>query len=234
MDILVKEENGLIYSTVDLIAKHCEVNTKSTQELIVKNIDMFKKLSDGIKKDILSMSVSNGDLKIPELKLVMSKTGKTIDWKNTKLYQPHIEALLMLMKNTKIVTQHKFDLIRELFVLRAKTLMQEYQNRMLQKERDMLLLEKENKKLEKKVRKLELDKFIDWDEDYTTASRYVKEHPELNITASELLDLLSDKELIETKIVTRQVRVPVEGKSINGKNGTLLVKEFDIDKLFKI
>jgi len=235
MDILVKEENGLIYSTIDLIATHCEVKEDSVRRLVIDHKDEFINLSDELKEKFEeAFGTVSPNLKIPEFKLETSASGKNISWKRTKFYQPHIEYLLTLMENTKVVSKHKRELIIELFVLRAKTLIQEYQNRVLQKERDMLLLEKENKKLEKKVRKLELDKFIDWDEDYTTASRYVKEHPELNITASELLDLLSDKGLIETKIVTRQVRVPVEDKSIHGKKGALLVKEKEIDKLFNI
>jgi len=193
--------------------------TFTLKEIADKFSIRHKDLKDQFEKDLNSLSED----KVSERNF-RSEKYEVITGKNTK--RTYDTYRLGIRETVWVISRFKADLRLQVVDYAFDKLKEEH-------ERDMLLLEKENKKLEKKVNKLELDKFNDWDEEYTTASRYVKEHPELNITASDLLDMMSDSGLIETKIVTRQVRLPVEGKSLHGKKGTLLIREFDIDKLFK-
>jgi len=222
--IIKQDTNGDSYAVVTDIAEYCEVSLDAVQKLITRNVKLFDELPDRIIENIKNrVDLKSDQIQIPKLELVEKENRNEINWNRVRLYQPHVELLLALMRNTKQVKEHKANLIADFFATKFELALMKH------KEQQRLI-----KKLEKKVNKLELDKFNDWDEEFITASRYVKEHPELNITATELLDMMSDKGLIDTKVVTRQVRLPVEGKSFHGKKGTLLVKEKAIDKLFKV
>jgi hypothetical protein len=164
------------------------------------------------------------------LKLEKSAKGTNIDWSKTRLYQPHVELLLMLMKNTKVVKQHKVDLIADFFVTKFELLEAKLKNQQLELEtanQALLLLEEKN-------RKLEADKFVDWENEYSSVSRFIKEN-NLDMTSTELLDLLEKAKQVETKTITRQVRLLTEesdGKV--SKKGTLLFKKKLLARLANI
>jgi hypothetical protein len=197
--IVKTENNGVVYTTVTDIAEYCEVDEKSTQKLILNNIDLFTNMASNIESKLKIDLKSN--LKVPKLKLAKSRNNKQVDWSKTKLYVPHIELLLMLMRNTDIVKEHKANLITELFVMRVELMQMklEEQNRLIEAEQKLIT------ELENKVIKLESDKFIDWEEGYKSVSRFIKEN-NLNITSQELNDRLEDIGVLETYEEKRMCR----------------------------
>jgi len=235
--IIKQDTDGNAFAVVTDIAKYCEVAEKSVKNLIRDNINDFIKCSEILEKEIFTIlrknkgkEISKGntlnetEISVPKLELATYDDGSDIiDWSNVRLYQPHIELLLMLMRNTKQVKEHKINLIADFFATKFELAL------MKQKEQQRLI-----KQLQKQVDKLEKDKFIDWSDEWITASMYVAEHKELGLNATELLDALSDANLINTEIKTRQVRSPNGNESIYGKKGVLLIKKKEIDKLFNI
>ncbi len=242
MNTIIKQDvDKNAFAVVTDIAKYCGVETKSVQNLIRNNIDDFIKCTKILENKILTAlrknkgeAISKGktlnetEINIPTLELVTYDDGSDIiDWASVRLYQPHVELLLMLMKNTQQVKEHKINLIADFFATKFELAIMKQR----EQERLLKLLEKENKKLENKVHKLELDKFIDWDEEWISASRYVKEYKS-DLSSSDLLDILADKNLVENRVVQRQIRIPIDGKSKYGNKGTLLFNKAEIDKLF--
>jgi hypothetical protein len=233
-NIIALDNNGLAFATAEDIANYCEVNTRSVTNTIRDNVELFNQTSENIESKISlrmseAMQLKQG-LIIPRLKLEKSSSGTNIDWSKTKLYQPHVELLLMLMKNTKVVKQHKADLIAEFFITKFELFKERLKNQQLELDKAnqaLLLLEKKNKKLE-------ADKFIDWEDEYSSVSRFIKDN-KLDMTSTELLDLLEKAKQIETKQITTQVRLLTEesdGKM--SKKGTLLFKKKLLAKLTNI
>jgi len=146
MGKLLQETNGVVFSTVSAIAEYCEVSDRAVRKLVADHKDTFLNISTEI-----SEGISSSDLNVPELEFVTSDSGKNINWDKTKLYAPHIEFLLMLMKNSDIVTEHKKDIIVELFTLRVKSVIDTYEKKELQHQNNLLLLEKENKLLTERL-----------------------------------------------------------------------------------
>jgi hypothetical protein len=222
--IIKQDTDGNAFAVVTDIAKYCEVSLDAVQKLITRNVELFDELPNRIIKNIKNRTDFKSDqIKIPRLELVEKENRNEIDWNKVKLYQPHVELLLALMKNTKQVKEHKANLIADFFATKFELAL------MKQKEQQRLI-----KQLQKQVDKLEKDKFIDWGDEWITASMYIAEHKELGLSATELLDTLSDANLINTEIKTRQVRSPNGNESIYGKKGVLLIKKKEIDKLFNL
>jgi len=214
-EIIRLDNQGSAFAVIKDIAEYCEVNENSVRKLVQDNIESFnqvtQRIEDGLRCDLKS------HLKVA-LKLETSATGKSIDWSKTKLYQPHIELLLMFMKNTKSVKLHKVNLIADFFLTKFELMESRLQNQ-------QLLIDKSNQALiiaEAKLDKIELDKFNDWDEEYSSASRYIKDN-KISLTSSELLDMLENAKQIETKQITKQVRMlSEESDGRVSSKGTLL------------
>jgi hypothetical protein len=93
--------------------------------------------------------------------------------------------------------------------------------------------EEETKKLQKKIHQISVNKF-NKHQDFNTASRLVHEL-NLNMTASDLLDELTERGVIETTTVTRQVRKPLDDDlTMTGPKGELLISQKFVKKILEL
>jgi hypothetical protein len=104
-DIIKLDNNGAAYAVVKDIAEYCEVDVKATRQLVLNHIDEFNDVTNKLQNKIggISNGASKDSFKVPELKLIKKRgtSRDEVDWSKTKLYQPHIELLLMMMKKYK-------------------------------------------------------------------------------------------------------------------------------------
>ena len=222
--IKVDNETNEAYAVVTDIAEYCEVETKSVQRLILKNIELFEeascKLADRIRE------ISNRSVPI-KFELIKSGKGNEVDWSSTKMYQPHIELLLMLMKNTESVKQHKMELVVEFFANKVELLhlKAEQQQRLIEAEKEKV------EQLEDKVHTLEVNKYKKWKEGYESVSRFLKKN-NIKMTPKELNDrLVSAGELID---VTRPVAIRELSNESIGEitdKGSLIFPEWLLEQL---
>ena len=208
-EIISIDDNGMPYSVVDDIAKYCEVKNETVRRLILSHMDDFIGVTLKIKESLRS------DLKseVPNFGLETSKSGASIDWDSTRLYQPHVELLLMFMKNTKVVSDHKVDLIADFFVTKVELAMAQIENHNL-----LLSVEKErNTKLEL----IAAEKFRTYG-DFKPLSKW-KYELGIKETTTELMDILDDCGVIRTEEIIQKKRFAVDMKNVKREAGANIV-----------
>ncbi len=232
MEIIKIDDNKMGYALINDISKFCGVEAKSTQELIKNNISLFEELSKTIEDNVNSSLKTNLNqkrlqtafgLSIPEFKLV--KGNKNIIWEDVKLYSPHIELLLMLMKNSGKVKEYKMRLVANLFSTHIELQMSKLENATLQQS---LKLELQNKE----IAKLKSNKLNEHG-DFNTASKIIYKN-ELDMKPTELLDILSEDGVLRSIKRLRTIRIPVDPDVvILGNNREVLIDEKYVLKLLE-